>query len=268
VAGDTVNTVTYVSPIYKGLEFSASAGKDDFRDVALRYSETWAKSIIVRAAVGYYRNTTEEEPDAIEPLEDSGVGASLAFRHIPTGLNIGFNYGWQDHTDHCAEPGAVSGKCRGDDNFYYVKGGLVREWSSLGPTAFYGEYYLGKRRLNSSDPDALGALLSAPGGFDIDPDNPDPTLPQAELKDSTVRVWGFGVVQKIGEDFLIGSDEPKDPGEKKEYAGVWEEAPIELYLGYRHYEIDVDLISSDGWAAQARKLKDFDAVMGGAVIRF
>jgi hypothetical protein len=268
VAGDTVNTVTYVSPIYKGLEFSASAGKDDFRDVGLRYSETWAKSIIVRAAVGYYRNTTEEEPDAIEPLEDSGVGASLAFRHIPTGLNIGFNYGWQDHTDRCEEPGQVSGKCRGDDNFYYVKGGLVREWSSLGPTAFYGEYYLGKRRFNESDPDALGALLSAPGDFDVDPDNPDPTKAAAELRDSTVRVWGFGVVQKIGEDILIGSDEPKEPGEKKEYAGVWEEAPIELYLGYRHYEIDVDLISSDGGPAQARKLKDFDAVMGGLVIRF
>ena len=268
VAGDTINTVTYVSPIYKGLEFAASSGRDDYRDVGLRYSETWAKSIIVRAGIGYYRNTTEEEPDFIEPIEDSGVGASLAFRHIPTGLNIGVNYGWQDHTDRCAEPGQVSGKCRGDDQFFYVKGGLVREWSSLGPTALYGEHYYGRRHLNESDPEVLGALLSAPGDFDVDPDNPDPTKPAAELRQSTVRVWGFGIVQKIGEDKLIGSDEPKDPGEKKEYAGVWEEAPIELYLGYRHYEIDVDLVSSDGGPAQARKLKDFDAVMGGAVIRF
>jgi hypothetical protein len=267
VAGDTVNTVTYVSPIVKGFEFSASSGKDDFRDVGLRYSETWAKSIIVRAAIGYYRNTSEE-PEAIEPLEDEGVGASLAFRHIPTGLNIAFNYGWQDHTDRCAEPGAVSGKCRGDDGFFYVKGGLVREWLKLGPTALYGEFYRGNRRFNESDPEVLGALLRAPGDFDIDPDNPDPTLPAAELKDSSVSVWGFGIVQKIGEDILIGSDEPKDPGEKKEYAGVWEEAPIEVYLGYRHYEIDIDLIASDGASSIGRKLKDFDAVMGGAVIRF
>ena len=267
VAGDTINTVTYVSPIVKGFEFAASAGKDDFRDVGLRYSETWAKSIIVRAAIGYYRNTTEEL-EAIEPLEDSGVGASLAFRHIPTGLNIAFNYGWQDHTDRCAEPGAVSGKCRGEDEFFYVKGGLVREWLKLGPTALYGEYYRGNRRFNESDPDLLGALLRAPGDFDIDPDNPDPTLPAAELKDSSVSVWGFGIVQKIGGGHPHRQRRAEGSDEKKEFAGIWEEAPLEVYLGYRHYEIDVDLIASDGASSIGRKLKDFDAVMGGAVIRF
>jgi hypothetical protein len=54
---------------------------------------------------------------------------------------------------------------------------------------------------------------------------------------------------------------------RKRFAGIWEEAPSGS-ASATVIEIDVDLIASDGASSISRKLKDFDAVMGGAVIRF
>ena len=64
-----------------------------------------------------------------------------------------------------------------------------------------------------------------------------------ELKDSLATVWGIGVVQKI------------------------ESWNAEVYLGYRHYHLDVDLVGSAGSVAD-KGIDDFDAVMAGAAFRF
>jgi hypothetical protein len=77
-------------------------------------------------------------------------------------------------------------------------------------------------------------------------------------------VWGFGVVQKI--------NDASKPAGKKDKAAAKEVAagePImELYAGYKHFELDVDLIGPARIGVPAKKLNDFDAVMTGAIIRF
>ena len=162
------------------------------------------------------------------------------------------------------------GECRGPDRFTYVKGGLLRKIFDFGPTAFYGEYYWTKKESNESDPDTLTAL--------------DDTGRAQELKDSTARVWGFGVVQKFddveplekkskkakngagGEENGGGGNGGGGSSEKKKRAKK-DETPLEIYIGYRHYELDYNLIDAAGPVA-GKKIKDFDAVMSGVTIRF
>lgn len=260
VAGDTANVITYVSPKFKGFEASASWGRDDYWDVALRYSGTWADVLKVKGGIGYYRNRSEENGNGnngFEPVEDQGWGASLAFRHIPTGLNLAVNYGRLSHTKRCEHRGVVSGLCRGDDEFYYVKGGVARRlFASLGDTAFYGEYYRGTRAFNESDEDKLQDL-----GLVDDP--------ARELRSSVLTVWGFGVVQKIDDLEKKEKKGKKENGEDaKEDEGKDEDPPIELYLGYRHYDLNVELLGEAGSAVPSKKLNGFDAIMTGAKIRF
>ena len=100
-----------------------------------------------------------------------------------------------------------------------------------------------------------------------------------ELKNSTARVWGFGVVQKFDdvEPVEKKSKKAKNGGgengggnggaaEKKKRAKK-DETPLEIYIGYRHYEVDYNLIGDAGPVA-GKKIKDFDAVMTGVTIRF
>jgi hypothetical protein len=129
----------------------------------------------------------------------------------------------------------------------------------LGPTSFYGEYYTGKREWNESDPDRLAALaLTAPAHREV-----------RELEESDVTMWGFGVVQKI-EDGTKAAGK-KDGGAAKDAAAA--EPVMELFLGYKHYEIDVELIGRNDttpapFDVPAKKLNDFDVVVTGAIVRF
>jgi hypothetical protein len=268
VAGINANLVTYISPEWMGFTAAASWGMDDWKDAALRYSGVWGQVFEVKAGIGTYQNTTKVGAPVItpgfpvvetrEPVDDEGWGGSIALLHKPTGLNIAFNYNTESHTDRCFSRGAVSGECRGDDELFYVVGGIITQLNSLGPTAFYGEYYKGKREFNESDPDRLRALELNP-------------LQALELDDSNVTVWGFGVVQKI-EDGT--KSEGKKGGGKSGSKDAAAEPVMELFMGYKHYEIDVDLIGSSSPTAivpidvPVKKLNDFDAVVTGAIVRF
>ena len=112
------------------------------------------------------------------------------------------------------------------------------------------------RDWNESDPARLAAL--------------ELNLGQAkELEESDVTVWGFGVVQKINDATKPAGK--KDAGAAKDAAPA--EPVMELFLGYKHYEIDVELIGRNPttpapFDVPAKKLNDFDVVVTGAIVRF
>jgi hypothetical protein len=264
--GETGSFITYVFPKVMGFELAASVGQplDIFliippvapfpgnvpdpkppliqqrlhgliTDVGLKYSQTWANAFLVKAQVGAFRDTTEDR-DAIEPTNDTGWGASVAVRHIATGLNIAVNGGSVKHTDKCAERGAVTLSCRGEDKFLYTKGGIVRKFNAWGPTALYGEFYRGWRQQNSNDEDVLRNL-------EVNP------LQAMELQKSIQTVWGLGVVQTID-------------------ATRSRQVTTDLYLGYRNYALDVHLIGANGAAVPTRPINNWSAVMGGVRLRW
>ena len=227
-AGVKGELVTYATPTLWGFEASTAWGRDDYWDVALRYKGEWAKTFKARAGIGYFIDTTERKT---ENVRDTGWGGSAALLHIPTGLNIAYNVGRMEHTSRCDERGKLSNQCRGADTFHYVRGGIVREYISLGPTAIYGEYYRGHSQHNNSDDALVNAL--ALGAI------ANPT----ELKSSNSNVWGIGLTQHF------------------------ENTGIQIYLGYRHHELDVQLIDAGGPIAD-KGIKPIDIVFSGLKIEF
>jgi hypothetical protein len=271
--GGTVAGVGYTTPIFMGFEAGIAWGEDDFWDVALRYDSVWRNVLHVSGGIGYFSNRTEEAGDLV-PKEDQGWGGSIAVLHIPTGLNFAYSTARQTHSNNCnvpdadaQGPGAVSGKCRGADTFHYFKGGLIRKIFSVGPTAFYGEYYTSRKEPNESEPDVLADLELNPGTAE-------------ELKDTRTRVWGFGVVQKFEDDEPAEKKSKKgktgrgengaageNGGSEKKKRKKKEETPVEIYIGYRHYEVDFNLIDAGG-PIPGKKIQDFDVIMTGLTIRF
>ena len=128
-------------------------------------------------------------------------------------------------------PARASGECPGSDRFYYVKGGIVRDFTAWGATSLYGEFYRERKQLNESD---RGRACRAGAAS---------KARRLELEDSLASVWGIGVVQKVE---------------------AWN---AEFYLGYRRYHLDVDLVGAAGAVAD-KGIDDFHAVMAGAAFRF
>jgi hypothetical protein len=285
--GATANLVTYISPRMMGFDFGLSWGKDDFWDAGLRYRETWHEVLEVAAGIGYHRDTAEGHSATVfNPLTDTLIGdtphredihwgGGVAVRHKPSGLNIAVDYTSERHTDDCTvladvlgagsstvighqmvrDAGEVSGKCRGPDEMVYIVGGIIQDiFPALGPTSFYGEYLRADREWNESHEEKLRAFTSDPRIFDSAGAN---FIPKLELKETVVTVWGFGVVQTKAA--------PKE-------AAAAAEPVIEVYLGYKHFEIDADPIGRSSLGAlidvPTKKLSDFEAVLTGATIRF
>jgi hypothetical protein len=228
-AGKKTNIALYTSPKWNGFELSASAGNDEMRDIALRYNQEFSKTWKVKAGIGYYR-TEQQVIGTTEPVKDQVLGGSFAIKHVPTGLNIAYNTAGLKHTTGCTEPGVLSGRCRGNDVFHNFRGGIVREFNSLGETALYGEYYFSKTRNNLSDVDTINAFAVTPTAT-------------TELKSTDARVWGFGVTQYV------------------------DAASMQVYAGYRHHTLDLKLEDATGTVAD-KGLKPFDLIFTGIRIEF
>ena len=113
-------------------------------------------------------------------------------------------------------------------SFIYAKLGWIAKLNALGATAFFGEY--GRFRDFLSNADAVNAGITAVAGDSI--------------TGSEATVWGFGVVQHI------------------------EAAAMEIYIGYRHHEFDLDLVDGGGGALVTPGIENFQTVVVGTKISF
>ncbi len=191
--------IRYDSPTIAGFTLSASWGEDDFWDVALWWKGK-AGDFVAAASVGYLEDDDEVLGANVDFSEWKGSGSIM---HVPTGLFVHGAFVFRDIDDP-----AVAGD--EEEEMWYVQAGIKRKFSSLGATAFYGEY----------------------GNYD--------TLTSQALNNGNgdeTQIWGLGVVQWI------------------------DAAAMELYAGYRHYEIDDDALGVLG-------VDEFDAVLAGARIKF
>jgi len=95
-----------------------------------------------------------------------------------------------------------------------VKGGIVRDFFNWGPTALYGEHYIGPRAEHESAGDVLRTL-------EVNPNQ------ARELEKSVSTIWGAGVVQTL------------KPSSTRNYI-------TDFYVGYRHYALDLRLLDAAG----------------------
>jgi hypothetical protein len=229
------------SPLWAGFTASASIGEaGDYWGAMLRYAGEFS-GFRIAAGVGY-ENATDRPTSGASPgpTDLTGVkpevdawGGSLALMHVPTGL---FVQGHYMAVDFHGSSGATVGSGywgqsvagKKDADQWLIQAGIAKNWTGLGNTSIYGEYS------KSNDWGAgigAGRTYAATAGGQI---------AVTGVTDTELKVWGLGVVQHI------------------------DSAATELYLGWRHFTPDI----TDGGGTTKLDVEDFDAVMGGARIKF
>jgi hypothetical protein len=249
--------IRYDSPTIAGFVLSASIGEaGDYWGVMLRYAGEFS-GFRVAAGIGYEDvtdKTTGVGPNGAAAglagpanLVDNGEvkawGAGLSLLHVPSGLFAQGHYMAATFDDPAGS--AVTGywgqvKGHKDSNQWLIQAGITKNWFGPGNTAIFGEYS------RSTD---WGAGIGTGRNFS------NANIPGAEavngVTDTDLTVWGIGITQNI------------------------DAAATELYLNWRHFSADVTCTGAGvacgglaGGPAKALQTEDFDAVIGGARVKF
>lgn len=177
------------------------------------------------------------DPDV---ADHRAVSGSVSVLHEASGLNLTFAGGRRIYTQSVELNDGTLGT-PGDASFYYVKPGLLLEQLvELGHTAFYAEHgrwhdFLGR----DADDETVAGLAGLSSVEDIC------TFNEACLVSSSeATIWGFGAVQRI------------------------DNAEMDLFIGFRWYEAEIDVVDEAGANGSSVALDDFFTVMSGALIEF
>ena len=220
------NAISYTTPTIAGFSVQAAWGEQDATndgmwDIALRYAGEFS-GFRLAAAVSYGENAggTNDFNDApTVGTESEKWQGSASILHVASGLFLTGAFVEQSY--NVVVP---------DTTYWYMQGGITRNWTGMGNTVFYGEY----GRFED------GGVGVSYGTLD------DPvTLTQHTIDSSEVTFWGIGVVQHI------------------------DAAAMELYLAYRHYEATVlGTAGTSLTPFLDGSLDDLSVVTAGARIRF
>jgi len=225
--------VRYDTPTFAGFMLSASYGEDDIWDVGAKY-EVEGGGFTVAASIAYAESTDENGLDGGGDTPNSTVVGSIAMLHEPSGLNALVSAG-QRSFDAAVVDADGALRTPQEASSIYVKFGLIAKLSALGPTNVYGKHgYFSDFASAGFDGDTVASLAS--GGVCATPGN-------CRIGGVDANVWRLGVVQSI------------------------EAAEMQLYLGYRQHETDVDLIDGGG-AVRAADVNDLDVVVMESIISF
>ena len=131
--------VRYDSPVWGGLSFSGSWGEDDIWDIGFRYSGEHA-GFNIGVAMFYGNDHDEFQGAALTDADYYQVGAYV--QHVGTGIFGLVNYG--KITDEARDQAGLN------PDVWYLKGGIRRNWVSLGATVPYAEYMLSEEGVSQS----------------------------------------------------------------------------------------------------------------------
>ncbi len=201
-SGDWLNErnehIQYRTPTIAGFTLGASAGEDNYWDVALRYAGEF-NGVRIAGGIGYsVRSEYDGAAGALVCTTNCSkkveqLAGSLSVRHMPTGLFFTGAAGERDTTD--SDIGGDYGS-----RFYYLSGGIARNFFGIGDTVVYGEYSEWKGAGQDVDTGAAGPVGSVPSG--------------AILSGDTLQHWGVGIVQHV------------------------DAAAMEFWLAYKNYSLD------------------------------
>lgn len=238
------NIVNYTTPELAGFVMSAYWGEDDIWNVTLGYEKEFGETWEIAAAIAHNKNL---EGDIDNAADDRTTVGSISVLHKPSGINVSFAAGDRNFIQPVDLNDGTTATPDGP-SFFYVKGGWRKKINSLGDTAVYAEF--GKfrdvlsRGADETTVEELGGLAAgtacaAPGNACL-------------VSGSEATVWGLGVVQHIDDD---DDDDDSDP-------------VMQFYLGYRHHDVDIDLVDVNGAKVRSVPLSGFDTVIGGFAIEF
>ena len=191
------------------------------------------KGFRTAAAISFYGMSNQGDfPDT------EAVSGSVSLLHEASGLNLTVAGGQRFFPKATRLNDGALGTPQ-DAFFYYIKPGVILDVVDAGHTAFYGEYgswhdFLGA----AADKEAVAGLV----GFD---ETQVCSRGKACLvSGSQANIFGFGAVQRINA------------------------AEMNVFLSFRHFQADVDVVDKAGGRVPSPALNDFITVMAGAVIDF
>jgi hypothetical protein len=178
-------------------------------------------------------------------------GGSVAALHVPTGLFLQGHYMRVDFDESSPSTFAPVNAFWGQSanglkpaDQWLIQGGITKNWTGFGNTAFFGEYS------KNHDWGAGGGPL-APNGVSYGVTTTPGAVAVNGVTDTEMTMYGFGVVQNV------------------------DAAATELYLDARHFSMDVTCSASancTGAAGTAPGTKlqteDMWVVVGGARVKF
>ncbi len=262
------DVIRYDTPTLFGFIASVSWGDDDIFDAALRFSQEW-NSIRFAAGVGYSYNGSGD-------TSSETISGSASIMHTPSGIYLSGAYGKQERDNFAQESttcgaddqvllsgtaadgsrlcaraagpidlfdevvGAVTTSnivSPDDPEYFYLQGGITRNWTGLGATTIYGEYAY-------YEDFGQGTVTGGPtydGAGDLD-------VAYTQLGNNDVTKYGFG----INQDF--------------------DSAATQVYVLAEWYELDAHAIEFDS-AGDVSAVNDLDAedwfsVVTGMRVRF
>jgi hypothetical protein len=240
----------YDSPTLAGFVLSASIGEaGDYWGVMLRYAGEFS-GFRVAAGIGYEDAT--DKPTGVGPigtlaagqagpanLVDAGEvkawGAGLSVLHVPSGLFAQGHYMAANFDNPNPAGNPVTGywgqvRDHKDSTQWLVQAGITKNWFGFGNTAIFGEY---SRSNDWGAGDGAGrnfSVANIPGAVAVN-----------GVTSTELTVYGAGITQNI------------------------DAAATELYLNWRHFSAD---ITAGGAQPSKLQTEDFDAIIGGARVKF
>jgi len=180
---ERVEHIQYRTPTIAGFTLGASFGEDNYWDVALRYAGEF-NGVRIAGAIGYsVRSEYNQIPGGFTCIgncdkEVKQLAGSLSIRHMPTGLFFTGAAGTRENENFqfqtaAGPPPTFAAPRSFDSDFYYLSGGVARNFFGIGDTVLFGEY---------SEWSGMGKEYVAGVGA---------------VGDSTVEQWGVGIVQHV-----------------------------------------------------------------------
>ncbi|MGD9829013.1 MAG: porin [Hyphomicrobiaceae bacterium] len=227
--------VRYDSPTIAGFTLSAAWADDDRWDVALRYAGEFS-GVRIAGGIGYFHDGWEQATTAAVlgtrgSRDQNALIATLSILHVPTGLFVSGQY-FNTSFDGSGD----------------IRAGVATPFGTKRPDATWYWLSAGIRKnwFGIGDTSLFGEYgRGEDGNTGLALALPGAGQSLAEITSSSVEMWGLGIVQHINA------------------------ADMELYLSYRHYDLDVRGVTAAAPATVVgRPLESFDFVMAGARIKF
>ena len=197
--------VLYETPSLYGFTLQAAVANDNFWDVALRYAGEF-NGIRIAAGIGYLEDTNFNAP--FQNFNQAGalcttncdvkvkdLKGSASVLHVPTGLFLTGAAGQRELSG--SQVGTVATQYTGPDaRFWYLAGGVSKNYFGIGNSILFGEYSEHKGGLSQLTFLAGNQAVGAAGNGFCTVLNGVTTNGAASC-DNKASVWGLGVAQNI-----------------------------------------------------------------------
>ncbi|MDX2158862.1 MAG: porin [Hyphomicrobiaceae bacterium] len=235
------NHVLYESPSLHGFTLQAAVAEDNYWDIALRYAGEF-NGVRIAFGIGYQEDTEFNRPlqsaliNSANCNQNCDVKAtelkgSASILHVATGLFLTAAAGVREIEGQQTPGVAASAYAGPDDSWWYLAGGLSRNFFGIGKTVLFAEYLSNEGGLEQA------AFIAASGAYNNNR--------VGDVRSSSeMDMWGIGINQYI------------------------DAAAMEVFATYKNYSLDATGFADAALNKGTGGVSDFSTFIVGTRINF